>query len=345
MQDTIIPLTTGDVFTWLSEEGHSSRPPASTPEGKKDTPQTRKIDKPAEIWCPICGQDVESHLSVSAVKKETRDIGSEDAIKVEELIRQAKDNRLQLGGMHIHTIPVPCNIAPIELQLSKLPMNNMDALINHYQTSLQLGNVNSQTIHSVTKYRIAKYYQPAIIVSAVSPELTLAVRKLIISLNLPTFDSGSFNLFPNQEPSQHTPGAFETHTSLVEKHLAPHAILALATKQFIRALIEGALEAAKREKAKATGLAMSTVRRKRRTGQGKDEHISLLTPVHLLSSITTRCQGWSQGHRDVAVAIAGCLAKLGVPAGRHSDDKNPIVQEDGPAMKVDEYFLVKIEQL
>jgi hypothetical protein len=339
-QDATIPLSTADIFAWLSEEGHFLRP-ASVLEIKSEIDQIPKLDKPAEIWCSVCGQDVETHLSISAVKKETADVGWKDDVKAEDAIRQAKDKRIKRA--YSRAIPVPCNIAPIELQISKLPMNNIGAAVNLYTHLSQRVDTKSQTRDSITKSRTAKYYRSSVIVSAAHPKLTMAVRNVVMSLKLPTFSPGSLDLFPSEQPFQQPLDALGTHRSRVEKHLAPHAILALATQQFIRVLIEGGVDVVNREKATATGLAGSTARRKGRTENEKDKHISLLTPVHVLSNIITRGQGRSQTYREVDIAIAGCLARLGVSA---IDSEDTAIHEDESAMDSDEDVLsVKTEQV
>ncbi|KAF9456756.1 hypothetical protein BDZ94DRAFT_1274872 [Collybia nuda] len=307
VQNAVIPLTVGDVFAWLTEEGHFSKSPGCILKKIENFTQAVKVEKPVEIWCSVCGQDVEAHLSISTIKGDTVDPG----IKMKDIIRQPKNTKSNLDETsNSNSLPIPCNIVPINLQLSRSIITSMGSPTNINQSSSQHGNAKPQIPHPILRPRFLKHYQPAIIVSTIPPVMTLAVRKLIMSLNLPAFSLEPFDHFPYDEYSLNSAG---THRSSVECHLAPHAMVALATKHFIRFLIEGALEVSSGEKGTAVGFVAPTTRRNRKGGHEKSENIRLLTPAHLLSSLMTRGQGQSREHCELNVAIVGCLAKIGVP--------------------------------
>jgi hypothetical protein len=70
-------------------------------------------------------------------------------------------------------------------------------------------------------------------VAVSDPSLTLSVRNIVLALRLPAF------------PSYHDLSAIRKQQ--VEAHLAPHALLSVAMKSFVKMLISGGMEVMARE--------------------------------------------------------------------------------------------------
>ncbi|GLB40304.1 hypothetical protein LshimejAT787_0801750 [Lyophyllum shimeji] len=287
----LVPLTTADVYTWLLEHGHLIR--SSDPSGAKreENDQLAK-DNNVETWCPTCGQGFEAHVVASAIKTELTYYPS-TTFKTETGVTSANG---QPRSEASHAFPVPCNTAP---RNSIMPMINV---YTRMQPCPDPTNRQSDTLRGI---RI-RNSQGANLVAMSDPNLTWAVRKVIRSLQLPTFASPVRNgqaLFPLDEPG--------TNKSQVEGHLAPYALLATAVQRLIRTLVEGGLDVARRERVALTG---QMIKPRRRDGKEQRTPSSVLTPAHILNGVISGARSSSSGSNVLDVAVFECLARLGVLA-------------------------------
>ncbi|KAG6856877.1 hypothetical protein H0H87_012457 [Tephrocybe sp. NHM501043] len=158
----LIPLTTADVYHWLSEEGHFIRPPAAI------RPKIEAIDtmgKAKQL------DDVVPRIS-PAVKPETE--------------AAANSVKLEHGDDHagIKTTS-PCNARPKNITM---PMVNVLSRIPTDVLAVQRCMTDTRT----------KDYQDGELVAAADPNLTSAIYDCVNKLQLPTFASsqGHENLYP-----------------------------------------------------------------------------------------------------------------------------------------------------
>jgi hypothetical protein len=279
-----IPLTTADVFSWLSEEGHFlKRPPAI------QKPMNELVDKPGEVqsvesWCPICGQDVDAHVIADGVKKEVAD----------------------------PVVEAPCSIISDNVQM---PIVDVRALLgpDGNPSQYHYGVVTSQIDEPQRVYS----YRAAHLVAACDPHLCLSVERVVGPLKLPAFPQSSIEPSPSQSGPRFPLDIMGTDKVAIESRLAPYAMLGLATQEFVRALVKGGLEVAEEEKANVGRHS----RKRRRRIEGKNVGVSMLTPTHILTSVLSRGQGrrvpLPVAHSSrIDVAILGCLARLRVAADR-----------------------------
>lgn len=314
-QEDAVPLTTADVFIWLSEQGHFLRRPAVTPK-----PTTEPIDTPVENkrWCSVCGQDADMHL-MTDVKREDAD----PAVKAPTTTEVETKGDVRSGGTLARPFPDSCTIVPKELHVTQMPVIDIQALLEprHNPHHNHHGLTASET---PTAAQGIRRFRAAHLVAVCDPQLCLAVGRAVAPLKLSTFtpvDNPGSSASP-----QYPIDLMGSVKAAVETCLAPYAMLGLATQQFIHVLIEGGLGVAKGQKAIATGLAAS--RRRRKAGKEKDTPVSLLTPAHIMNGIVSRGQRRGAGHCEVGVAIFGCLARLRVPIDRDGRMANDILSED-----------------
>ncbi|KAF8071822.1 hypothetical protein FPV67DRAFT_1667279 [Lyophyllum atratum] len=293
------PLTTADVYSWLSEEGHFIRPAdASGAKKEKDDGDKSVKGNYVETWCSTCGQGVEAHAMASAIKTELVHPPS-TSVKMEAGFKSED----QLLSEVTQTFTIPCNIAP---RIPKMPMLNACIRMHPSLTTASRGQV--QRISPLKDVQI-RDYQRADLVAASDPNLTLAIHKIIHSLKLPTFISPLQNgetMYPLDE--------LGTDKTQVEDHLAPHAILAIAAQRFMCALVEGGIDVARREKAASSDFAGAVIEKRRRNEKEPGVASSVLTPTHVLRSVISRAEGSNSQRGVLGVAMFECLARLGVPA-------------------------------
>lgn len=214
----VIPLTVGDVYSWLSEnrhfpvvwkdqnERHETKNDGNHPPEMKDTALNH--------WCCICGLDVVAHLRESVCKEENpvqdMDIGKPVTKSV---------NR--------------CQIVPTELQITSLPVVDIRRVIS--------GQSKQTGVHSPTaKYGI---YPVKPLVAIGDPLLVTSISRIVNALSLKYF-----------VPMDMTCDEIAGHGKMdIERKLAPFALLAVMTRLFIRLLVERGLEVVARDKKNGGG--------------------------------------------------------------------------------------------
>ena len=188
MSQQNIPLTTADVFIWLSEEGHFlKRPPAIE---KRMNENSCAEVKSVESWCPICGQGEDAHLIADVVKKEAAD----RVVKAHEDDTKAD---VPSGNIQAPAFPYSCSIVPVELDNIQMPIVDVHALLcpRHNLPQYQYGVAESQNDDPARKSCGSR---AAHLVAACDPHLCLFVERVLGSLKLPVFS-------PLFKPSQSQP--------------------------------------------------------------------------------------------------------------------------------------------
>lgn len=250
---------------------------------------------------------------VSAVKNEPVTAGT---MKTEP-VPAAASNLTQSNTIDF---PLSCNVAQI---VSKVPIIDIYAGLGPFPSDNDITTLPILDGLAAPRTTVTRLYRNADLVAVSDPHFTLAVRDIVRSLRLTSFDPALHDLLPSSLYPIETVGM---RRSAVEAHLAPHAAIALFTKQIIRILIQGGLAVARKEKA-STGSAALVAKRRKRLGKDRDRittTTTVLTPVHILTGVVSRPQNGKLNEPNAAVF--GCLARLGVVASRDSPFAN--VSED-----------------
>jgi hypothetical protein len=330
----VIPLTTADVFTWLSDEGHFvKRPAVNLP--MKEFVDKLPEDKPIESWCPVCGQGVDVHLLTDAVKKEAAAFDVKEHTTVEDETKEGA----RFGDIKAPAFPYSCSIVPEELHRPQMPVIDVRALFgprlplpyNYAVMTPKIDDVPSN-IHLTNRFRAAD------LVTACDPHISLAIERVISPLQLPAFKSS----LCNQPRSRFPLDMMGTDKTAVETCLAPYAILGLAMQRFVRMLIERGVEVAKGEKATAAGLVAT--RRRRRVEKENDSTVSMLTPAHIVHGIDSRGRGRNQAYSATDLAIFGSLARPRVPANVEEPSIDGTVRPKPESTQSLSMGLIKMEQ-
>ncbi|KAG6862481.1 hypothetical protein C0995_000027 [Termitomyces sp. Mi166 len=282
----LIALTTADVYRWLLEEGHFIRPPGATkPKIERPDIQTKSYSNRRDVWCTTCGQGIVAHLTSSAVKSKlvlpSNPVRAEPEDSFEDAEKQES----------LSEIPLPCNVAP---KVLKMPMVNV-------YPRLRVGGSKPRPEYEPNIHM--EDFQIVHLIAACDPKFILAIRDIASALKLSTF-----TLPPDNSQSLYF-DKFGKGKAVIESHLAPHAILAMAARRFVRSLVEGGVSLVKRQKS-SKGLVQKE--------QGISEETipsSILTPSHVLSGVLARRDAsGSQSYPLACTAIFECLSRLGVPA-------------------------------
>jgi hypothetical protein len=319
-KENAIQLTTADVFIWLSEEGHFLKRPAPTPKPMKPPVE----NKPVESWCPICGQGVDAHLTVDAVKKEAAD----PSVKAHTTIKDETKEDVRSGSIQAPAFPYSCGIVPAELHTAQIPIVDVQALLGplRHPPQIHYDVAASRIDDALGKVLPSHRSRATHLVAACDPQMCLAVERIITPLKLPAFACSLPEHSQSQSSPQYPLDMLGADKATIESRLAPYAMLGLATQQFVRALIKGGLEVAKGEKAIVAGLAVP--KRRRKIGKEKDSAVSMLTPAHIMNSIVSHGRGRRLANREVDVAMLGCLGRLRVPVDRGADKIGKYIPED-----------------
>jgi len=274
--EDVIPFSVGDIYSWLSENGHFPVVLEDQHEQHKTKPNEnhplRLKDGALDSWCRICGLDVTAHLWDSLCKEgnpgqdmDIRKSASEGTI---DLSRPKSVNR--------------CHIVPVELQTTRFPVVDIRRIIS--------GQFEQMTVHSPTaKYGI---YPAKALVAVGDPILTASISRMVNALGLKHFA-------PLDRTCNEIAGQGKTE---IERNLAPFALLAVMAKLFIRLLVERSLEVVMRDRKNEA--VFSSKYQKKRHVRSSSGTTSMLTPQHILSGIVSR-------GRDLD-NVLWCLARLGV---------------------------------
>ncbi|KAH9481504.1 hypothetical protein JR316_0006031 [Psilocybe cubensis] len=359
------PLSVGDVFWWMTETGcflrekekkptkqnakqneHVQQELQSEPlveqkikaEDEQRSASTNHSAPSVRKWCRVCGLEARNHETAKFVVKAEDEMESlEDGnggVK-EGLVKES-----YAGVVTLVSNQEECHIVPRVLQIAKLPNIDIRMLQEDSQPpTLTRNGVNKTgTVKKVT-------LDAREIVAAADPKLMLSIQKSVSDLSLSTFrhlqeSESSGELFPID--------AIGAHRAEIESRLAPTALLAHLTKQFIRVLVQDGLEVAKRDRVIASGVVPASSAPSQKGNRRKKPNARvtvLLTPTHILSGILTRGRGRSSSSSGVPVnnavdaVILSSLSKLGI--GVEDDSATPSCQGEG---KGESEARVKLEE-
>lgn len=317
-----------DVYVWLSENGHFLKNPRTRQFGKSteikqeiiDLMQNQNQDKiPAgniqPKWCRICGLEMRMHENANTFKKE--DLGD---------LHKAKNSDVKTS-LNIFTTEIlssSCPIVPEELQILRLPRLNIQRLSFSSQAPIHV-DISPPNFNMENR----------LLLSAADPSLASKIHDLTQRWHFRTFlfSATPTDLILTRMPLDY----FGTSRKDVEKTLAPHALLAILTQRFIRALVDRGLEVANRDKTIAIGLSSSSSFRKRsrnKTNATSSKESRLLTPTHILSGILTRGRGRGASRDPLDAVLLLFLSRLGVPV--EEELVTPTLQEATSGVKLEQ---------
>ena len=214
--EDVISLSVGDVYSWLSENGHFSMlEDRNEHQTKNDGNHSLQLKDRLERWCRICGLDVAEHLWGSVCKEGStvQDVNTSNLI---DLSRPISANR--------------CHIVPIELQTTSLPVFDIRRVIS--------GQTERIAVRSPTGLYPAKA-----LVAIGDPLLAVSISRIVNALGLKHF-------VPLEMTCDEMGRLGKTD---IERKLAPFSLLAVTARLFIRLLVERGLEVVTRDKKKRAG--------------------------------------------------------------------------------------------
>lgn len=251
-REDVISLKVGDVYSWLSENGHF---PVALEDQNEQLDTKHDVDHPLQLndrtldrWCRICGLNVAAHLRDSDCKGET---------PVQDM-----DIKKPVMEMAID-LPWPkstnrCHIVSPELQATSFPVIDIRRVIS--------GQSEQMAVHSLTEL-----YKAKALVAIGDPLFTGSISRMVKALGLKHF--ALLDMTYDQMA-----GHGKTD---MEKKLVPFALLAVIAKLFIRLLVKRGLEAVTRDEKNAASF--SSKYEKNRSGR----IASMLTPTHILSGMVS----------------------------------------------------------
>ena len=214
--EDVIPLNVGDVYSWLSKNGHfpvilENR--IEQREIKNDGNHPLQLREGAlERWCSICGLDIAAHLWESVCKEETpiQDMDIRNAVSL---------------GLSRPKLSHRCHIVPMELQTMSFPVFDIRRF-----TSGQSEQMATQSL--------TRLYPAKALVAIADPILTESISRIVNALGLKHFAPLEM---PYDELTRY--GKAD-----MERNLAPCSLMAVMARLFIRLLVERGLEVATRDK-------------------------------------------------------------------------------------------------
>ncbi|KAG7092695.1 hypothetical protein E1B28_009026 [Marasmius oreades] len=355
----LIPLTVGDVYCWLEDEGYffrgqSREESLDSGKGRQTKGKVRDIAE-EDKWCRACGLGLSLHLNTSAsgasFGSDTSPPGAAPVPTGQSIDGASRDGAQ--GDFQ-------CTIIPSSNWNLRFPMLDVEKV---FQKCLQRNMTTipvAEASVSPTMFEhplngpahlieLAKNRRNRLMVSASDPVMTRFVLSQFGTSRLP-ISSALFT--PNESHRRFPIHQLGMSSSTVDVALAPHAYLALATKQFIRALVEAALEVCNRDKDSAIaslaqtkhrqgqdhypnnltpvifmqpGSTASGPRKKSASGNGRKKDstnkiqtsIKILTPLHILGAV-------HNSQNTSRAALHTCLSRLGISLhGNHSETIMP----------------------
>ncbi|KAL0066435.1 hypothetical protein AAF712_006477 [Marasmius tenuissimus] len=350
--DALIPLTVGDVFSWLEDEGHFFREKVDA-EASNKTKNPKGKAAEEDKWCRTCGLGLSLHGTPSAsntrmtMGSRPSPSPSASAGGIDDV---ASDIARTDGNVH------QCSIIPKVLQPTNFPTIDIQKVLQQrlLRKAAALASTEARnepippTTSTLVQVRDAgKLQRDRLIVSTADPKL--------IHFVLPHVNSLRFSIFnvPDQTPDgvrpQFPANQYGPSGPTIDATLAPYAYLALATKQFLRHLLTSALDISKRDREYGImylsqaknpqgqdhynntplppvifmhpGLAAGS-RKKPTTGAGgrKKEStrvqnsMKVLTPMHVLGAINNAQAGGN--------ALYACFARLGISTRTDTAEKS-----------------------
>ena len=247
--EDVIPLNVGDVYSWLSENGHfpvmlENRNEQHETKNDENHPLQLK-DEALECWSRICRLDVVAHPWESVCKEER-------ACKEETPVRNI-DIRNSVGLSRPKSVN-RCHIAPTELQTMSFPVFNIRRVISEQSEHIAVSSTG--------------LYPAKALVAIADPLFTASISRIVKALGLKHF-------VPLEIICDELARYGKTD---IERNLAPFSLLAVTARLFIRLLVERGLEVVTRDKRNGAGFFSKFEKTRKET-------TSMLTPTHILSGV------------------------------------------------------------
>ncbi|KAJ7900206.1 hypothetical protein B0H14DRAFT_3423601 [Mycena olivaceomarginata] len=294
LTEDVTMLTTADIFAWLHSNGYFPKGAATI---KKE--QHQQAFKTG--LCRVCGLAYQVHPAP----------GDQGPLKP------------LLAGVDENFV---CHIAPMEWQMKRLPMIDLNRLLPQPKQLAPPGGPTTMIVPLKAPISAQLYSRrppearigdstwdsraPALLAVS-NPNLIAAVRRLVSALKLPSFTDPPPSAPPDfpQFPIDPAMSAAE-----IQADVAPHAMLALLTKSFVRTLVVAGLDIAARDRHRALVQADGRPRRLPVLSDlYNDRERRMLTPSHILRGVVARGWDWTD---ELGGAMMGCLARSGVPLHR-----------------------------
>ncbi|KAF8899885.1 hypothetical protein CPB84DRAFT_1847452 [Gymnopilus junonius] len=229
-----------------------------------------------------------------------------------------KDSLMPLPAVSSPLQQHSCHIVPTSLQITELPRIDV-----------------SQTWSEDDRPEVHKERENLPIgedvLSTVDPTFTWSVQNLVESMDLPTFRHPVGATHASGQIS-YPIDQYGKNRRDIDRNLLPVQILALLTKQFMRALIHKGLEVANRDKVIASGLLTTVTPHRgvrREAGKRPKAPSRIMTPTHILSGILTSGRGRSNVHHGLDAVLLSSLSRLGAgvdPSGVRQCDSGTFVK-------------------
>lgn len=250
-----------------------------------------------ERWCRVCGLGVAMHEAVRGANREVVKQEAVDSVNGDMKYKAlGPGHRLQMTALE-------CDVVTSSSHVYKMPMIDVGSILGTPSHALK-----------VAKPVSARWFKEHKLVAAADPKFTLAIRDVVLALKLPAFGAP---LAPILDAPSHLSSPVYPLKTLgaaseqVHATLAPHALLALATQRFVKALVQGGLSVAVNDKVQANEAISPDQRRGGRRRKEQDKAKSILTPMHILRNIVGRGR---RGNDDLDTAIFACLCRIGIAA-------------------------------
>jgi hypothetical protein len=284
-----VHLTTADVFRWMEDENLFPRPPIEMLKSPLQAPEKPKLGlaqiTPPAMLCSVCGLNHQQLHSPSVTKTEAT---------------APTESRLS-----------SCKVVPETTNWHSIAVVDIRHLLSFqsrpddYYPSTQ-GFSHRFTTSDSSRYTITEagsmsrlLTSARDLVAIADPEFTMAMRTIVHPLGLSNFGRtppGSSS-FPLSEL-----GAFRSE---VDAQLAPYALLASVTKNFIKLLVSSGLDTANLDMSAFAAKAKAEGQSTRRTKRLRDR---LLTPSHIIRGVAAG----SARHGHLEATLFLCLNKLGL---------------------------------
>ncbi|KAF7306427.1 hypothetical protein MIND_00433900 [Mycena indigotica] len=279
-EDTTV-LTTADVFSWLHTNGHFPRGAAAIKH--EQTMQSYKV-----AFCSVCGLSFRAHcVAVEGTQSQTMESFTEGS---------------------------ECKIITAEWRVARMPMVDAHRILKRRPASTLPSASQSPTSPHSSEPPVLPVPAPrnannenwdsrsARLALTADPHLVRAICRQTERLGLRTFPS-------IRQIFQDYPLPVKMRTDI-----APHAMLAITLKPFIRALINTALAVSTQDNTLARQLAQVEQRGKRNLSALEPFATKrMLMPSHVLRGVVGRSWDWSD---QSGMAIMGVVSRLGVPLER-----------------------------
>ena len=292
--DGHVPLTTLDVLHWLEDQGQYPRSANSKPPAPPAIPKRKQVAKKAEevvpdsdAWCRSCGLHYSCHPSAATLAELNQGFAVQGDVKT-ELAPYANTDALASPVC----ITFNAGVASLRpLNVSTLLENPTSMMV---RGDPQAGRANDAPPRQITD---TMNLSPRDLVTVADPMLIVPVQQLCARWHPRAFPASA----PGFTDNITSAGAQGSAKDDVARELAPAAILSLATRSLVKALMQGGLEEYRRDQSGLRALAS-----KRHPRKGAQDS-RLLTPSHILRGLTHDASRSSLGN-----TLLTAFAPLGI---------------------------------